>query len=249
MKPNWCNADEYPRAKGTPPSVWAWEFLRRNPDYIEDWITFKSRIGEYADRYPNLSSPEMAEFLMDKRFKHVVTTRAINSGDYRKTETPLTNYYGRKWGLMQIADPDASYDQRTHRWIAVAGGFFTPGTESEFDDPTVEFVGVDLTLPLEPQLRDIKAWLKKQRVTRSENKLITLVPMSRSRPAEWLEYLRVIDGNASGADRSEMASALLSTVDNSGPDYLGSKNIDNWLKKAKELLAGGYRALPLIPEK
>lgn len=35
--PNWRNPDEYPSPGSLSDVYWAWEFLRRNPDYREEW--------------------------------------------------------------------------------------------------------------------------------------------------------------------------------------------------------------------
>ena len=36
-RPNWKNEAEYPDAEKTSTTQWAWEFLRRNPEYKEDY--------------------------------------------------------------------------------------------------------------------------------------------------------------------------------------------------------------------
>ena len=36
--PNWKNSDEYPNPKNTIADQWAWEFLRRNPEYQADLL-------------------------------------------------------------------------------------------------------------------------------------------------------------------------------------------------------------------
>ena len=104
MRPNWRNADEYPRVYDTAPNAWAWEFLRRNPTYIKDWVTFRDRIGEYAARYPDLADEESANFLADYRYQHVDVIGSLEAGNYHKTTTHLMNWYGRKWGLLCMAD-------------------------------------------------------------------------------------------------------------------------------------------------
>ncbi len=250
MRPNWRNADEYPRVDNTSPCIWAWEFLRRNPDYIEDWTTFKASIGEYADRYPNLAKEEMAKFLIDRRYQHVVETGSALTGDYRKTTTSLMNWHGRKWGLMQIADPDAPYDQRTHRWIDAAGLLTFPHEGFDFDDPRYMAVAIDLTLPLEDQLDQVRSHYKIHRDARTRTGQIEPVEKKRERFTLYRKYLRVLDGFVAGADRAELAATLLPHADNATDTGSGaSKNIDNYRTAAEKLSSEGYRALPLIPEK
>ncbi len=37
IKRNWRNPEEYQSMKNYSLEKWAWEFLRRNPKYVEDW--------------------------------------------------------------------------------------------------------------------------------------------------------------------------------------------------------------------
>ncbi|MGB8414974.1 transcriptional regulator domain-containing protein [Paraburkholderia sp.] len=249
MKPNWRNADDYPRADDTSPREWAWEFLRRNLDYIDDWKAFKSSIGEYADRYPNLTKEEMARFLIDNRYRHVEETGSLSEGSYSKTETPLANWYGRKWGLVQIADPDTPYDYQTHRWIDAAGALTFPHEGFDFDDQRYMAVAIDLTLPLDDQLAQVRTHYEIHRTGRIRTGQIEPVDAKRKRFGLYPAYLQVLDGIAAGAERSELASVLLSHIANDPPEYLGSKNIDGYRIAARLLSSNGYRALPLIPEK
>ena len=64
-------------------SKYKWEFLRRNPEYIKEWNTFKEAIEEkYHDWWPP-------------------------AGDVIEGE----GEFCRKWGLLGLPNPDMSYDQ------------------------------------------------------------------------------------------------------------------------------------------
>ncbi|WP_211904832.1 transcriptional regulator domain-containing protein [Ralstonia syzygii] len=252
MKPNWRNADDYPRPDDASPAEWAWEFLRRNPEYIDDWKVFKESIGEYADRYPNLSGQEMARFLMDKRYQHVTETGTLSreellagaKGTYCKVETPLANWYGSKWGMRQIADPSTTYDRRTHSWIVTASTLKFPLAGFDFDDPRYMSVAIDLTRPLKAQLQQLEIHYKNQRKQRADAGLIEMSSDHRGRFDKYRGYLRALDANAEGADDADVASVLLPHIQNTeATDRLGSRNSENWLERGREMSSGGYRGL------
>jgi hypothetical protein len=51
--PDWTQPEEYDFMDGEPPEVWAWEFLRRNPEYRKQWKQYvhtDSRIYEPPKR-------------------------------------------------------------------------------------------------------------------------------------------------------------------------------------------------------
>lgn len=244
MKPNWRNADDYPRPDDASPAEWAWEFLRRNTGYIEDWKTFKGSIGEYADRYSSLSPQEMARFLMDGRYQHVATTGTCNK------YTSLANWYGRKWGLKRIADPDTSYDPAKHRWSDTAGALTFPSGGFDFGDPRYMAVAIDLTLPLREQLVQVRAHYEGLRKSRIDAGLIEPAAEKQKRFDDYPGYLRALDAWAEGIKEPEIASVLLPHVGDAYADgYLGRKSISNWLKASTLLVEEGYKALPLIPRK
>jgi hypothetical protein len=43
---NWLNADEYKFGNKIQLNRWAWEFLRRNPDYQADFVILRSKFDE-----------------------------------------------------------------------------------------------------------------------------------------------------------------------------------------------------------
>ncbi|OXJ00036.1 MULTISPECIES: transcriptional regulator domain-containing protein [Burkholderia] len=249
MRPNWRNADEYPSVETTSPRVWAWEFLRRNPKYTQDWAEFRSKIGEYADRYANLSPQEKASFLVDKRYQHVEEIRSP-TGQHRKIETPLANWYGRKWGLAQIADPGTDHNQLTHRWIDMAGVLVFPNDGFDFADPRYMAIAIDLSRSLDDQLDQVREHYKIESEKRIQTGLIESFEKKRRRFESYRDYLRVLDGYESGTKRGELAAVLLPHIENSkGNGWLASKSVDNWRKEAEQLSMQGYRALLLIPER
>lgn len=55
--PDWTDPNQYPPAKGTTGSQWAWEFLRRNPGYQQAYL----RLMEKLPTNPPLAPPLLTE--------------------------------------------------------------------------------------------------------------------------------------------------------------------------------------------
>ncbi len=52
---DWRDASQYPNATNTSPVKWAWEFLRRNPDYSADWDRVAMALRAVAQRRPDMA--------------------------------------------------------------------------------------------------------------------------------------------------------------------------------------------------
>jgi Family of unknown function (DUF6499) len=52
IAPDWRDAKQYPDPRQASPSHWAWEFLRRNKEYQEDWARFAGNLLEMTREYP-----------------------------------------------------------------------------------------------------------------------------------------------------------------------------------------------------
>jgi hypothetical protein len=52
IAPDWRDAKQYPDPEQASPSHWAWEFLRRNKGYQDDWTRFAGNLLEMAREYP-----------------------------------------------------------------------------------------------------------------------------------------------------------------------------------------------------
>ena len=238
---NWRKVDDYPRINGTTPSEWAWEFLRRNPGYIKDWETFRSSIGKYADRYSTLTPKEMSAFLRDASYQHVHETGI---------PTPLAYYFGRKWGLMRIVDPETPYERLTHTWINTAGSLLYPGPWFNFNDPFYVTVAIDMRLPLDAQAASMRA-----HCIAIQNEMIQageVQPMKEKRKnfRQYAMFLRVLDGHAASAHLSELAKVLLPSVRNTAAsDYSGNRRIRYYFDAATALSRDGYHRLLRTSEK
>ena len=47
IKRNWRNSEDYEYSQHLTSDLWAWQFLRRNPEYQEDW---KQAVKKYEEK-------------------------------------------------------------------------------------------------------------------------------------------------------------------------------------------------------
>ena len=239
--PAWRDPDQYRFAKGLDHAGWAWEFLRRSPEYQ----------GAYEEARRSYASRRLAGQLDDW------------PEDPRESEFGIPDYErSRKWGLIGFFDPALDDPKglalfHPNRMIARSElGFWPdlfkdPKKLNEPRDAHVHFypgevaVIFNLCLPLDRQLKLAGDELSAQQ-KRFERLGAVKVKSPRLHSKKWELYLRVLDGEAAGATPGEMAMTLLPDLDDTYPDHRGSKRIGGLLRQAKRLRDGGYVAL-LIP--
>jgi hypothetical protein len=143
-KPNWRTGEGYPD-HGDKTRLWAWEFLRRNPNYRRDWERIVSIAERLREKY---SSPE---FELNKQLPHplplppmLIMERAWSHEEETATAydpprldgetmaqwlkrvgrgncTSIERFLARQYGLRMMNDPAAN------RFLWVGGGWETPG--------------------------------------------------------------------------------------------------------------------------
>ena len=229
MKLDWKNGKSYEFGNDFPPSGWAWEFLRRNKDYQNDWRDLKIKLGSLAEKYPNLQAKEWEEVFNNHSLFSALTISAA------------------KWGLARFANPDDPYHPVTVEWLQAGGRILCPGRESSvWGDPYYEVVAFDLSAPLAEQLKMAETHLERVKEKRIDERQIEVMPPVRAQPERWPGYLRALDAEASGVATPEIASVLLPHIKNVSPDYSGNQSIRNWLGSGKRLRDFGYANLPTI---
>src|SRR5471032_1159680 len=227
MKKNWRNASEYDFGSDYPARGWAWEFLRRNPEYREDWEKVKALLGELGREYPSLTSDEWGELTRNANLH-----RSIIDG-------------AKYWGLdIVFPNPEQPYHDSTQNWTKVGRRVLSLGPAWDmWDNVEYEALAFDLSLPIDGQIAAAKAHLEDVQKERVEEGRLELALAGRKRLDIYPNYLRALDAEAEGAKLEEIASALLPHVDNPTPDRPASKTISNWLTAGKKLRDDGYVTL------
>lgn len=128
---NWRTGEGYPK-HGKRTDLWAWEFLRRNPDYLADWRRFVEVADSLRPEYGKPCTGEPGEWEGQEECPYWLISRGYDEHDPRATVfepernkgesesewfkrvlsaggrchmVPLDRALGLRWGLESISDP------------------------------------------------------------------------------------------------------------------------------------------------
>lgn len=253
---DWRCADGYPRADVASIEQWAWEFLRRNPQYQQDWADYAHRCRAVVPGFAQGAELTKDEFrsLLEHESLQVYDPPRLDDeteeGWIRRVGKGVSMSLGGvmadKWGLSSFYDPAREYspllsfaDRPAAQWLpkhVLERGAY----HLEASDQVMVF---DLELPLDVQLEQARIFLFAMQKRFQKEGKIELLSAGRQRPDLYPAYLRVLDAEAGNVEVVDIAKELLPHLENSYPDYSASKTVRNYLKAAKAIRDGGYRAL------
>jgi len=267
---DWKDPKAYPGGGRVSLRRWAWEFLRRNVYYQADWLAYtetcREILPEWTPGTAFADDPAEAARLawllhQDERFWVCEPARtpgeSLNEWGrrVRKGRTAsLDSWLGAKYGLKNFPNPfgdnhavgtwpEFKAAPRTVFVTQYWDGFKEPAAISE---NKYLAIGIDLSLPIEPQLRGAQAAAERQQAQLVKIGAIKAWPEKRNRNQEWPDLLRILDAKAAGATPAEMAAEFFPHSDNEYPSYTGQKAAEKRLKAAQALADSGYRHIPMI---
>ena len=172
--PDWKDPSQYPPVKGTTGTQWAWEFLRRNPEYRQAYSKLweqhptDPRPAPSPDLLPNVLWPLQTEEEIEM-CRFIVQRFHLTEGLF--PPDPRTRHIGEgcfnaNWFRYYRLDKDQSIRKN---------GFWDTRILMEFD----------LSLPVEPQLKDARRILGREGKGKARNKGKNLT-----------EYLRILDARS-----------------------------------------------------
>lgn len=192
-------------------SRWRWEFLRRSEEY--------QRKADQHGWAPNVTPDASChEFGLRRYYDYRSPYQlgmAYSEPGYRIHLPTLDDL--KRW--RELPGFDA---YRALRRVL--------GTLTELQDGVSALLVVDRSLPLSMQFDRLEEQLKASAKFSGEKFVF-----QRERPADWLKYLRILDGQASGASLDEIACAVYPEASNVYPDYSGKKSVVAALKRAHEM--------------
>lgn len=262
MVPDWlpdCRDEgAYPAPHDLNLTSWAWQFLRRNPEYqrnVADWHElckssptpgFLPSLDEDT-RFWVADPPFKPGETYEEYWKRVKIHRGIK---------PLRKVLREKWGCWPralfsgdtLADP-ADSEARVE--------FVTQETRFIDGDPRYNqraavvhprawdvWVPVNLQWDIGLQLERRKSALKD--LVKSKIQVAGLVTTQKRLTREsYPKYLRVLDAEVAGYSPGETARILLPNTDDCYPGYFASNSIRDWQVAAKRLRDGDYLYIAL----
>ena len=246
-KPDWKCAADYAYTKLLDPFGWAWEFLRRNPEYRSDFEAL--RCGE-LDEW--VYDPPKEAFETDEQW---FSRCGIKDGTNPQKFSPEQNL-ARKWGLWhRIYDPAKTADELKSIGTPV---LFDVDVNPEFivqwdhlnDIPVIEEPGgvtivrrdrllvvFDVTGPITPQLAKVKKKFSQARKSLSPN-VTKIGAAGKPKVTAFLQGIRALDALMEGASNHEI-----------GKEFFGDDNSDidvhakNCIDSADRNMTFGYKAI------
>ena len=205
---------------------WAWEFLRRNPDYRADYRQF---IALWQALEADYGAPPQRDFQRWKQDPRAYGplpdqgTLDSHSGELCVGEDDrvlLECWMGAKWGFYKFPpDPDRTTppDPDELAWRPPAA----PGPRATDDAYRLD-IPFDLSLPLPPQLEAAKFRLVSRAAELRRSGLAAPMTVA-NQCARWTQMLRLLDAEAAGEALEEEDAELL--------------------REAQAMMHGGYLAI------
>lgn len=263
--PDWREALAYPSPETQPDlAFWAWQFLRRNPDYQAEWSSYVAGLAEMVVRVPQLGdfveahcSPQadasrdaakvrnefldisVLRLLLNQPEFHVIDSTSDESG--RRWSRNKEFVLGDRWGIERLQHPGLDTLRSPNRFQCDGGRTWFVGYDrSNVDDANYALLKFDLRLPVDA-LRSQFETLLRERTRRIDDGFVVCYEGRPQRAlANYGSYLRVLDATTAQATVSDIATVLLPHQDAEG----AKKVIRNWTIAATKIRDDTYRTLP-----
>lgn len=189
-------ADDYAYCAVLTRDQWAWEFLRRNPDYRSDYRRFITLWHALEADYGAPPHRDFSKWKRDPRAYGPLpggADLAAPSGELCTVDDErvlLECWMGAKWGYYKFPlDPDRSAPPEPDElsWRP------PPQPASLTDAPFRLDISFDLSLPLPPQLEAAKFRLASRAAELRRKGLAAPMTVANQR-ARWTRMLRLLDG-------------------------------------------------------
>lgn len=199
---NWRKPEEYDFCETLTSAQWAWEFLRRNPEYGRQWRAFHATWRELEAAYGKPPHRDFCAWKNDPRAW--VPAETCPDGECRidGDKVLIECALGARWGFYKFP-PDPQDDDPVGEGRLVWRPRETaplkqlePG-EGAPDDPARVALVFDLSLPLRDQLDRARLQLQKALALRRRQGQVAPQRVSSLR-GRWRRLLQVLDAEAVG---------------------------------------------------
>ncbi|MEJ2345531.1 MAG: DUF2285 domain-containing protein [Gammaproteobacteria bacterium] len=229
--PDWRDPDDYPRPDDLDDPGWRWEFLRRTPEYRQDWeanwpATFEAKPDIPPDhiRFRAKMPGAVAKYALP----YGLPNPAFSAQQLQPSGLLFTRH------LDEEPPPDSPelaelYESCEQEDVA------TEHAEGELSDELIVFPNnkvqcralFDLDKPLKPQLATVEEQLKVLQKQRQGKLRRNRSQVPRE---EWPTLLRVLDAISTGATYKDIGQLLYGVEDYDAAGAKGKKKHDQALK-------------------
>ena len=249
---NWRNPNDYTYTRQLSREQWAWEFLRRNPEYRRDWdhfwATWQALEADYGSP-PNRDFQRWKQdpraYVQDKQCRQVDKNEVGVGCAGEEGRILIECWMGAKWGFYKF--PLAP--ERVMPKVPDVLLWREPDTEAvRVTDEDHEYLtgasgktalGFDLALPLKDQLEEARHFLLAEQ--RRLSNTGELPPRTvKACQEDWTLCLRILDAEAEGAAEVTIGEALFPAQD---VNFRFTK-LRDWANRLRD---GAYRSILLLP--
>jgi hypothetical protein len=209
--PDWRKPQDYDFTKVLTADQWAWEFLRRNPDYRHEWQRFIATWRALEADYGRPSQRDIAAWKWDPRAW--VPAESCRESDCRidGDKVLIECALGARWGFYKFppdpADDDpVGHDRLVWREVPQESLMLASGEPAPEGSQQASLV-FDLGLPLAPQLDQAKRRLQIEQRRRIAAGLVTPARIA-DHTERLIQALRLLDGVVAGVPLQQRAAEL-----------------------------------------
>ncbi|WP_456404903.1 transcriptional regulator domain-containing protein [Thiolapillus sp.] len=224
---DWKQRQAYAFCDALTSAQWAWEFLRRNPDYQREWQAFWNTWKELEAAYGKPPNRDFCAWKNDPRAWLPASECADGECRIDADKVLIECALGARWGFHKFPpDPrdDDPVGEGRLNWRPRKEQSL-PVVETGMEPPGVEQMGLvfDLSLPLKPQLEQARRQLQMEAGLRRRQG--DLQPRRvKTLKAHWTMLLRALDARATGEEEQAVelfgAEALTEAVGLTKKGYL-----------------------------
>jgi len=232
---DWKNAEDYAFVLQLQDRELAWEFLRRNQDYVKgfsEWAALRQNISQKAAESSYRVSDEQCQ-------------------EWEQTLDQECDALCDQFGISKnfgIRHPDAGAPLFEVEDVKVCEflRYWIDGVELPLCDdlpPNTKLcmdVRVVAERSIDEQLAEIRRWYFSMREMYGEHLPTRTVGSIRLQKSLYPEYLRILDAKSKGATNAEITAVLFpNDVDN----IAAQKRLSERIKSARKIVNGGYLAI------
>lgn len=232
-RPDWKNPKKYEYVNGLSLNQLAWEFLRRNPEYVKDWdLCNKTPLRDKDSKF------EKAFF--EVSFKWGISGE-LKDPDKTYEDIKVDSDLGIAFEPLG-GDDTFLLDKTEDEEIRILLGL------PDFKTGAIN-INFNFLLPINPQLEVAKKRLYSLQKSAKEKWNLKTRKAFKPRKDEWILLLRVLDAEAAGATNKEIANVLFPHEQSDDVLYGADKKVYDKKKQARRYLFYDYRLISFISDK